>query len=322
MGFCCLLTPKSEYIINPSVSSIFRGVDISQNTQFFDEVENYNEKDKRDMFSILNAGYTKGGSIVPRIDRNKDGTFKREKFKVYSPKMFASVSEIEVATFRSRTIEVYTLSTNKQVKDMINLSEEDKRRFTYLRDDYYLFWLQNWKKIKEIHDNLPDIQIYGRNLQIIKPILALAKFFGLYDSMLNFFRTEMEEKKDELVESDRNFILLKTLFDMVKRNKTYWLRVSEIVDNYNSELGDLKGFKDAYKCTNKSLGKQLKRLNLNKNKRRLSYGMEYYFEINLILDRIKRYGYDKYIDQEDVISAVSEVYVDYGIVKEEEVRNE
>ena len=88
---------NGELIISPTESIIFRDISNNLITMFIDEVEQLRKRDKDTygaLMGILNAGFNKAG-VVKRSESTGQGGFVVKPYSVYSPKMFAGISEID-----------------------------------------------------------------------------------------------------------------------------------------------------------------------------------------------------------------------------------
>jgi hypothetical protein len=85
-----LLVAKSSGLYADATASIlFRGIENGQ-TQLLDEVDSWNEINRNNATSILNAGSNIHGTI-PRMVQGKDGKWKQEDFPCYGPRALCSI---------------------------------------------------------------------------------------------------------------------------------------------------------------------------------------------------------------------------------------
>lgn len=292
MKVCKRLVNKGEIITSPTKATLFRSIDNNQNTLFLDEFENYHKDMKQDVLDVINDGYTKGSYIKRCGSTNYETVMK---YKTFCPKMFASVSENTIRTLKSRSITINTLRTDKKLKDIDFLHEDEIKLFDELRDDIIIWSLRNCKEIMQIYGSIQLDTIGGRDLQIIKPIVALAEMFGIKDKLLSWYRGFVDEREDDFREQDWSFKFLKYLYDRVRDNSIIAITPTEMAN----ELNDIYiPTEDRFKQTPKSVGHRLnKRLNFNKYKKHTSTGKEYELPASAIVNRIKRFGYSKYFDK-------------------------
>ena len=85
-------------------------------------------------------------------------------------------------------------------------------QFKSLRDDLYICLLQYWKDVKQAYDSLKVDGLRGRELEIFKPQLAIAKVIGedVYKKILSFAveYVEQSKQKDSVVPIELNEAVL------------------------------------------------------------------------------------------------------------------
>jgi hypothetical protein len=81
--------------------------------------------------------------------------------------------------------------------------------------------LQYWKEVKDSYDNLKVEGLTTRDLEVIKPILAIAKVVGreVYDSILEWYIEYMEQEKIKDFSNNWEFHLLSELWQQFKDNE-------------------------------------------------------------------------------------------------------
>ncbi|MBI1935574.1 hypothetical protein HYS31_03975 [Candidatus Woesearchaeota archaeon] len=292
MLICVRLTNKGELITSPTRATLFRSTHTNQNVLYLDEFENYDMQIRRDVLDVINSGYRKG-AIVKRAAANNYEQIKS--YNVFSAKMMASVNQLNIKTLKSRMIEINTIRTNKLLKDIDELTEEEEKRFNKLRDDVLIWHLQNFESVKTTYKSLEIPEwLTARDKQIIKPILALAKIFGVEQLILDYYKNKIEEKHDELLEGDWDYKLLKYLYvDLGERElKSY--TPSEIAVGLNKAYPTSE---KQFEFTPKSIGRRLRRLNFKMSR---STGSRVYgITKKKVLEMIDRLGYKKYLAQTD-----------------------
>ena len=80
------ICPRGWHAVNPSLAVLFRKVSADRPTLLLDEMDNYALEDRRDLLSVLNAGY-KRGAKVPRCSERGE----LQEFSVFCPKAYAGL---------------------------------------------------------------------------------------------------------------------------------------------------------------------------------------------------------------------------------------
>ena len=129
------ITFNGKIVIDTTGAAIFREVHHNGSTLFIDEAETLGSRSsvKSSIVSILNAGFTKGGTVA-RV---------KEKFFVYSPKMIAGIHGInDVLASRSVKLRMLRRLENETIERYIETPEvRDVQQD--IRDNLYRFGLQN-----------------------------------------------------------------------------------------------------------------------------------------------------------------------------------
>jgi len=142
--------------------------------------------------------------------------------------------------------------------------------------------INNWKKIKKIYDNYTD-ELSNRYEDVWIGILILSEFFDVKESVLGFAKKNIEDTLLTDIENDRNYLILKTLLDVVDVE----LRGYHI-SNFVSQLKQKIDFGD--KNVERSIGWHLSSLNLFK-KGRDGVGITYELNKEKILLAMISRGY-------------------------------
>jgi uncharacterized protein YukE len=305
---------------NVSTSSVFRLIQNNRCTLLIDETEKLaNAERAQDFRGLLLCGYKKGG-VVYRTEKTRKDQYKPEAFEVYSPKMLANIRGLEdVLEDRCITIIMKRAKNPQILNTEINLNDPLWQK---IRDNLYMLYLTYWKRIKEIYENASELSVVnelnehaenisllsGRELELWKPILILAKFFDNHDGsvpsqttqtplsslMLRLALNKAEEKRTENMTETGDCILVETLLDLVKTDDYY--KVKQIRDEMATH------FDEEQKWLNTQwVGRSLKRLGFT-DKRRVGTGYEYRLTKQAINDIAERLG----IQQATTTTEVSE----------------
>lgn len=196
MVISCLMSLNgTDIMINPSESTLFRITESMRSTKYIDEAEKLFkitakgvESDNR--VELINASYVSNG-VVPRQEKLGD-KFITKWYHVYSPTRIGSINGLFGATENRAITQVHTKAPkdaekypqgNRQIESDLN-----KQIWKEIRNDLYIWSLQNWDEIKEIYDNFNEadsnqrdlngnvISINQRDLQIWKSLLTIAKY--------------------------------------------------------------------------------------------------------------------------------------------------
>lgn len=312
MRYCAKLAFKGWFVIKPSPSSLFRYIDSTMCTTFFDEFESYTETEKGDVFSVLNDGYVRDGQI-PRVRNLQTGEYTVDIFNPFCSKMFSSVTDVRMGTFTSRCIELFVLRTDKIFKDIVVLPDAEAEYFLNTRDSLYLWHLLNWERLLSTYRSLKVEGYSGRTLQILKPLLVYAEEFGIYDEVVEYYGQLMTDRTAHDTEYDKDFLFMRALHELVIQSSETTLTAERILDRYSNILKDVCGFtKQEFMPTKKSVGWKIRKLDVCK-KERTPEGNRYVFTPVILLDRIRRYGYG------GLLEPVFQKDIEKGEAPEEEV---
>jgi len=215
---------NAEWSSDLTESSVFRTSQDAKATLLIDEAEGLSDPDKRQALrSVLNASFEKG-SVAKRTNKQ---TGRQERFDVFGAKVVAGIQGFE-DVLESRMLPFVILRTvSEKGNREIDLKEP---KWQQLRDDLYYLMMMEWREVKSIYDGLADVKgLQGRNWQLWKPMLALAKWLGdphLYGKMLELAmrKTAYRGAKDQFGADEA--LLLKTLGDLVVKDG--WYSLSEI----------------------------------------------------------------------------------------------
>lgn len=276
-----LLAFNSIFSNNMSTSAIFRLIQNARCSMFIDESEKLvNPERALDMRSILLQGY-KSGAKVYRTEKNSREKFVVESFEVYSPKMLANISGIE-DVLESRCIRfVMKRTVNSQIGN--NEVDESNSMWQGIRDELYVFALENWDEIKEVYLALPnETQLSNREWELWRPLLALAVFIdnGIYQKMKLLAEENSSEKHVENMTETGEYILAETLIGFVDKDDYY--KVKDIKDSMLSKFDE-----DQKWLSNKWVGNALRRFGFTE-KRRIGTGIEYKLTNKSVLDLAER----------------------------------
>lgn len=265
---------------NPSESVLFRVLQQTRGTLFVDDYENIEDKKKGAIDQILKVGYKRGGQTI-RAEKVGD-TYVPKYFDVYSPKVITNTIGLDSITY-SRCIPIHLLKTTT-TKGMLNPNEFDDV-WEKVRDQLYEFTMFNWTFIEDVYNSLEVSDFNNRDLELIKPILALAKFFGddVFLEVKEYLLKIFSERDMFDFADDWDFILFDSIreyFGDLSNMKGEWLSAKDILSLMEPKINVEEG---NAKPTVRWIGRVLSRIELFE-KRRLAKGMEYRFD-TLALDK-------------------------------------
>jgi len=225
---------NSFFSVDISTSTIYRLIQSTRCTLLIDEAEKLATPEKAEaMRNILNCGYKRFGKVY-RSDKTKD-TIRPRSFDVFSAKAFVSYEGIEDVT-EDRCIQITMLRSVDF--DVINSEIDELDEFwAKIRNKLYLFSLTHFKDIKDLYDSFGEPTLVSRERELWKPILVLAKCFGIYEHILQFALKESKTKTVEEALEARENIVLQALTKIVDEDRIYYITEikNEIIESYNKE---------------------------------------------------------------------------------------
>ncbi len=259
---------SGQIMVNPTESTLFRETDEIRGTKYFDEAEKlwvFNKATKQyegDVRTeLINASYTKEGK-VPRQEKIGNKFFTKW-YSPYSPTRISSVNGLFGATETRAITRIATKSPDTDARGEKEPSEDRNLPiWAEIRDECYRFALENWEGIKEIYNNFPkDCGLKRRDFQIWKPLLAIAKYISEEDylEILEFAKALTKIRIEDLIpESSFDFMILKSLKDVIQTNGSDKIYVEAIKRVYCLDKGDEEGLKDPY--LNRNISNHLDKL--------------------------------------------------------------
>lgn len=276
---------------NISTASIYRLIQSGRCTLLMDETEKLADKERAsELRNMLLAGYKKG-LLVYRTEKQKNERLVPEGFEVFSPKIIANIAGIE-DILEDRCIPIIM----KRGKNPAVINREPNFSdpvWQKVRDYLYMLFLQFFSEVSSVVCDVSAVCVVGetrlsdRDLELWKPILALAMFFDKYNQKLNltermirFAERTVNEKQNESAVENEEYILVETLTKLVQTDGYYQVKAIRDVmaQAYEEEPKWL---------TTKWLGRALKRLGF-KEKRRVGRGREYKFTVKEVKELAER----------------------------------
>ncbi|MDD3976056.1 MAG: hypothetical protein WC996_02245 [Peptostreptococcales bacterium] len=298
---------------NPTESSLFRLCESNKPTFLIDDFERIEDDKQKYISQILKTGYKKGGQTL-RTDTNNNNQVRL--FDLYSPKVINNVGELDEITL-SRCIVIRLLRT-KTEKGRLEPKETNKI-WKEIRDNCYLFIMQNWKEIKEIYTNYQTDLFNNRDLEISKGILSIAKFISqeTHQNIESYLLDSFQDRDYIDYSTNKNYLLFKTMYDYVKDTKLH--TTLEIETWIKMEYPDIF---DKDKKMSYWIGKTLSKIPLFKNnKLRSSNSRQYLLSKEIIKDYMERQNYPFELSQMSETAPVYQINDDEVKELSEEIRD-
>ena len=164
---------------NITQAVLYRIMEQFKPTLLIDEIDT-SLKDKNELLGIVNAGYSRHASNVPRMNQDKGGIV--EKFDVFGAKVFSGIGEMK-GTFASRAIrfELRRKTNSDKVKRF------NKRTLPYettneLQRKVKRWAVDNRQAVQAVET--PLLQINDRDFDNWEILLQIATVLGVYDKAL------------------------------------------------------------------------------------------------------------------------------------------
>lgn len=278
-------------------------------TTCIDEVEQIGSKEKQTLRELLNSAYKKGMKVKRmRKSHTKDGEMQVvETFEPYFPIAMANIWGMdEVLGDRSITIlleksdnssitkKVEDFSDNLIVKTITTLILQGKcclcsvinEKILYEWNDfidakytttYTTYTTQTTQTTpigiekEEFFNKLDNLGISGRNFELLLPLLLVAKEInnGVFEEICKIGSEIMAQKKDEEYSSSKDVLVYDFIASLEEENKYH--RVKELASHFRMFVGEEEG-EDKW-MNDRWLGRALKRLCLETEKKRANYGI-------------------------------------------------
>lgn len=263
----CFNAKKSS---SATESAMFRSLEANCRTFFVDEAEKLNNPQPGtpafDLMLLCNDGYKKGGG-AERVEKNAQGNFDTVFFDTYSPKVFASIAELNYV-LASRCIKIACLRANSdetaQLKDFAQNSHRELPNVENLRDRLYCWMLLHFPEVHDIYSEglleSPGLaHLKGREREMWLPLLAVAQHVDMHrfgdrvlevaqdrpDQILSFVLAELQkdkaaERRANESESSLELVILTQLHELVTNHELHPFRVDSGGDWYPfKEAADL-----------------------------------------------------------------------------------
>jgi putative DNA primase/helicase len=167
------LTPRSELAANVSTASIFRYIEAMHPTLLIDEADSF-LSDNDEMRGILNAGHTKAGSGVIRVEE-VNGSHVAKRYSTWAPKAIALIKNLpDTLADRSVTVHLMRKPPGALVQ---RLRKRDCREFETLRGRAARWAHDHSDSLSDPDPKIPD-SLHDRAADNWRPLLAIADLAG------------------------------------------------------------------------------------------------------------------------------------------------
>ena len=223
-----------------SSASIYRIIESTCATILIDDFEELEEKDRLSLLRHIKVNYKPFNTL--RADGGgKDKKFTPTAYLSYSHLVFNNVLGLGGDWITSqRTITVRLL---KHPGAKNKTFEQKDHKWIPLRDDLYVCGLQYFKQVMDNYYKIDGtkVGIKARELEIVKPILAIAKTIDekLYEEILDLYTSMVQREKVRDLVEDFEYCLLQRLWLDVKDKpdkEKYQIQVSSVASYIADKL--------------------------------------------------------------------------------------
>ena len=219
---------------------------------------------------MYNAGYKKDSFVGKTEQNGRNSSWEPKQFEAYSPKIFASINGLE-PSLASRTIPIEMVrSVNNEIKNR-ELSGKDAT-LSSIRDELYSLTLTHFIPIKAIYEGIKDTQIVGREWELWKPILTIAKVIDpelrLYDELHQLALEIGKNKKETVLDSMVTPKILDALETLMasELNGEASYSVQQLVDHLTETDEEAFGWLRTYEKSGQWIGRELRKAGVYKGR--------------------------------------------------------
>jgi hypothetical protein len=283
-----LLSFNSINATNTTESAMFRIVEQSKGTLLIDDYDRIDEKKKAPIDQLLKVGYKRNGKTCrsEKIGDNYVPVF----FDVYCPKIITNTEGLDPITY-SRCIPLHLIKTLTN-KGKLDVKENDVF-WQEVRDVCYIWAFKNWRKVKEVYDSLEVEELNNRDLELVKPILAVAKVYSEedYEVVLGLVKEIFSNRDLFDFSSDWDFVLFNALRKHYSDKSSFKSEEMQTKAVLDLMLQDMYFDEDdKRRPSSKWVGRILSRIDLFP-KKRVAAGVQYSFSLDSIEKYMKTRGW-------------------------------
>ena len=266
---------------NITEAGIFRLVEGRRGVCLLDESEDLSKTERGHAITNLILNGYRGKNPVYRMDR-VGRQITSSHYDIFSPKVIANITGIDKEALISRAIRVVTSNTRNSEKAN-RFTTEIKEQAVAIRNQLYRACLINYPDVVKAKNDLPQIGLVGRPIEIWQGILSIAWLIG-GDTWHNVSWLAIESTKamqQELITSNPTWDLLEALLDFVQADKPKFYTNEAIFDHLTRLKGEAFGGKKGITQILKQQGFRTTERRVN---RRVCRGI--LLERSAILDRL------------------------------------
>lgn len=283
-------------------------------TLAIDEFEGLTRKGGEGLRELLNSAY-KRGAVVRRMKQEKTLRGSEqvvEEFLVYRPLLLANIWGMEEVLGDRCISLIIEKSTNKKITNLIEIFHEDLRIIetkklleqcslcicsfsgevykewnNYVKNNYILYTNNtnntNNTNYTQVFKSINLMELNGRELELSFPLCLISAELGedvLKETTLTL-KTIFTEKRQEELTEDRDTSLIDFISQEPEGN-------CYVVGNLTAKFQEFLGVQDDW-INSKWMGRALKRLNLIKEKRRATKGVQVILDVQKAQSKIKMF---------------------------------
>lgn len=306
---------RGQMLTSLTEATMFRTV----GTLCIDEFEGLGSKDKNSLRELLNSSYKKGSKVF-RMKKKKsiDGEEQVvEEFEPYRPICMANIWGMEeVLGDRCITLVLEKSSDSSKINLVENFDDDEKNNYTknllnslsqcslcrcsyekniykdwndYVKYNYTNYTTTpttlNYTKLHHIlFEKIIKSGIGGRYLELFLPLFLIANDIEdeiLLDKTIEYAKGLVSERKSDEYNESQDVLV----YRLVSKESNEFKPISEITNIFRLMLGE--GNSDW--LNSKWMGRALKRLNLVKEKRRMSEGMQVVLNVEKAIKKLEMF---------------------------------
>lgn len=293
-------------------STLFRSE--PHQTLVLDECESITGRDKSTLREYLQASYKKGANVkrAKKVRRKSDEDYEIVNFEPYRPIVMANISGMnEVLGDRCLTLvleksnnsaitkkiedftknpDILRIKTNLSIIQCSLCSVVTEKNMITTWNDYihytyttYTTYTTLTTLLTNIYKKIDNMNIDGRNLELIFPLLSIALEMGnaTFDEVLEICKSVIEIKRTEEFAEDWDV----SLIDYIANggfNSIEYVFINGITEGFRSFIGT-----SDEEINTKWVGRALKRLNLTIGKKRVARGIKVLLAVERAKEKLK-----------------------------------
>ena len=214
-------------------------VDALRGTYLMDQADALHRNNMEDFLDVLTDSYKRAGGNVRKMVANKN-TWNLEEFEAYSPKAFASISQLP-EDLRDRCIVIPLIRSNKNYPP---INEEDDI-WKEIRSGLYGFLIREFVYVsqmyffKETEYKLSN-EIFGRPLELWLPIESILKSVFASEEEIESAKKRFLSRYEfsNYQTSEIEVAVIETIISLMEDKQEITLRPKEIALKIDTELFD------------------------------------------------------------------------------------